>query len=219
MTTRTVCISTALVTLLLSYSSAHAVVFDVIVQDQIEYRTSNTSVGQSTGAWGWIVATDEAITLADLQSAVFTGTVSDPQITSVTQSFVQPHNWAPILPGEAAGSIFVAGSFEDLLEPGEARKTPAGGNDNLSFFSLGFGFPSSPAYTGSTFDFEGTLTMGGHQVSYASTVTISRAAGSSSPRYGPPRRISSAVPEPTALSLAVLALACCFPAIRKWRRP
>lgn len=179
--------------------------FDVIIPQQIELRTSNQAIGHATGTWGWLVATEGAITEEHLRSAVFTGAVSERHITAVNQEFVRAENWTPILPGEAAGSVFSVGAFGSLLNPGEARKSPSGSNQNLSFFSLGFGFPTSPTYRGSTFDFVGTLTIGGQTVTYESEITISRAQASSSARLRDPVRLSS-VPEPSSILLLVGAL-------------
>lgn len=206
------CLSPVLSLALLPVVSPAAVVqsvpsFDIIIPQRIELRTSNQSIGHATGTWGWMVATEGPLTEDHLRNAVFTGTVNESLITGVTQQFIRPENWTPIAPREAAGSIFSTGTYDPLLNPGEFRKTPSGGNQNLSFFSLGFRFPTSPTYAGSTFDFVGSLTIGDQTVTYESEVTISRAQASSSARLHDPIRLSS-TPEPSSVVLLLGAVVC-----------
>lgn len=179
--------------------------FDIIVPGAINYRTSNNSIGQTDGGFGWLVARSDILTVADLQNATFTGALNDPAITRVDQGFLSIQDCAPILPGEAAGSRFSDDDYSPLLNSEESLKTPTGGNLNASFFSLGFRFPTSTTYRGSTFDFEGSLTIRGYTANYSTAVTISRASASSTSLVTNPQRIS-AVPEPSCFALFAIGV-------------
>ena len=173
--------------------------FDVIVPSEIELRTSNNSIGQVSGGYGWLIAVGDTLTSEDLQGATFNGTVSESAITSVDPQFLNAGNAAPIAPGEAVGSTFQDSLYSPLLLAGEDFVGSQGG----LLLGLGLRFPTSPTYTGSSFDFDGSLTIRGETVNFSTAVTVSRADASSSSLTFNPQRVSSAVPEPSSATVLI----------------
>lgn len=186
-------------------ASSTAPLFDIIIPGEVMYRSQDNSIGLGDGGHGWVVARGDTLSVEDLQSAEFTSTTNDPIVTTATLGFDNIENWAPILPGEAAGSRFSTSSYGPLLSSGESLKTPTGGAGIVSFFTIGFSFPASPTYTGSTFEFEGSVTIRGQTVNYSTDVTIVRSDSSGGTIRTNPQRLSSvAVPEPGSFALVAI---------------
>jgi len=182
--------------------------FDIIIPSEFLIRASNNSIGSTSSRYGWLIARGDTLSVFDLQNAVLTGSASDPALTGVIHSFLNIQDFAPLQPGEAAGSMFVSGVYSPLLLPGETLIAPTGSNPNLGLIDLGFNFPTSPTYTGSTFQFDGSISIRGETINYSTEVTITRANASSSSTSTNPVRLSSptSVPEPSSAVLLGLGL-------------
>jgi hypothetical protein len=184
----------------------NAAPFDVIVPSEIQVSTPPFIVGVGT-PWGWIIATDKALTRADLDATTFVTTVDDQQV-QFEWDFHPGDSWTPMLPGDVAGLDVTpfTDPLRSLLRPSESLN-PASSN----FWRWEFRFP--PELTGDA-NLNTTMTIGGHSASFATHIAFG-------PDYGSPvdplvivaaQRVT-AVPEPgtlLAMSSAVLALAMRF---------
>jgi hypothetical protein len=143
--------------LLMSPAQVRATRFDLIVPSAVSLDTTANN-SRTINTWGWVVATSETLTLAELQNASFTGSITgSPSVFAHT--FVNETFLAPLDPNEVAGRRVVGFNalvFDDLLLPGETLTDP-----DTSFYALILNFPGS--YTG-TETFTGSVNIGGHSV-------------------------------------------------------
>jgi len=147
---------TLLVMLLAGAPSAHAA-FDLIVPLEV-----NIEGGGGTAGWGWIVATTDTLTLADLTGAVCTGTFSG--VATVSEiDFYNETMIAPLSPGQVGGQrdFLNAPAFDPLLNPWESLKVPGTGLYQITMFG----------YTG-TETLTASVTIGGETISYSTQVNF-----------------------------------------------
>jgi len=189
-------------------TEARAVPFDVITVKDVMFD-SHLTQNLRWGGWGLVVATDETISVADLAAAEFNYTCDNPNVTVNAIPFDYPDSWAPVQPGEAIG--FGPLLYNDLFEPGEFRKTPAG-TPGMNFgWSIGFVIPNF--YDGDA-TIDSVVTIGDQSLAYSTSVAFRPIDGSVATVYEA-QRIES-VPEPSSLILAAIGLGavCAF----VWRR-
>ena len=157
--TRSTIYFTLLVMLLAGAPNAHAA-FDLIVPLEV-----NLEGGAGTSGWGWIVATTDTLTLADLESATFTGALSGVG-TVADHGFDSEALVAPLSPGQVGGArtVLNAPAFDPLLNPGELLKVPGVGLYQIGMYS-------PPGYTG-TETLTASVTIGGDTISYSTQVNF-----------------------------------------------
>jgi len=187
---------------------ARAVSFDAIIPSLIQVDTNNAG-GSGGGGFGWIVATSDTISLADLDGSVLTASTTGPVTTDSQVLFNNTLN-SPLAPGQVSGPQFGSSSFNNsvfgsLLNGNETLVNP-------SIPSWNFGFSYAPNYTG-TETLSGSLRLGDQLVEYTTQVQF----GSFPDLFQveSAQRLSS-VPEPsTALLLATGLLG--FAGVRRGR--
>ncbi len=168
--------------------------FDLIVPLEV-----NLNGGAGTGGWGWIVATTDTLSLADLNGAVCTGTF-DGVATVSELHLISQGLWGPLLPGEVAGysSALNSGAFTPLLNAGETLKDPTLGSYQITMFI-------TPSGATGTEILNASVTIGSQVVHYVTRVNFVDAdPGWQSIKLG--QRLSSTpvVPAPGAVLLAAL---------------
>jgi hypothetical protein len=157
--TRSTVYFTLLAMLLVGSPNAHAA-FDLIVPLEV-----NLEGGAGTAGWGWIVATTDTLTLADLTGATCTGAFSG--VATVSEiDFYNETLIAPLSPGQVGGErdSLNAPAFDPLLNPGESLKVPGTGLYQITMFS-------PPGYTG-TETLTASVTIGGETISYSTQVNF-----------------------------------------------
>jgi len=150
---------TFLAMLLVGATNAHAA-FDLIVPLEV-----NLEGGAGTSGWGWIVATTDTLTLADLESATCTGAFSG--VATVSEiDFYNETLAAPLSPGQVGGErdFLNAPAFDPLLNPGELLKIPIVGSPLYQITM----YPP-PGYTGME-TLTASVTIGGETISYSTQV-------------------------------------------------
>jgi len=180
--------------LILAPQGARAVPFDLIVLSEITVNTDNFGTGFN-GGWGWIVATDQTITAADIQGMTHSLTSITAPVTATSVVFNQSST-GPLVSGEAAGGSVSNSTalFSALLDPGESRVS------TTAFLNAGVDYPNQ--FSG-TATLNGSYTIGAHTASYSVLVHLDPA---SSTTLDAAQRIS-AVPEPSTALLLAFGLA------------
>jgi hypothetical protein len=141
--------------------------FDIIVPTDVEIHTTNDQTVSSFGYWGWVVATDNSISLADFLNASLPSAISDPMV-SVSQDFIGEFFTAPLDPGEVGGQSAANNAvFNPFLLPGETLNAPTFG-----FWSITFDFPRSLGHdSGNTPSIlTSSITIGGETIDYSTNV-------------------------------------------------
>jgi hypothetical protein len=110
---------------------------DLVVPAEVTIGTLGAS-GVFASSWGWIVATNQTVTVADLDALDadgFESTIDDPQVTPSPTSLLNTALIGPLDPLEVGGGT--SSEFQALLVPGETLVQPT-----FSFMQYGFNFPS-----------------------------------------------------------------------------
>jgi hypothetical protein len=169
--------------------------FELIVPGEVNVNGSG-GTGISFTAWGWISPAAGTLSDADLNAAIATATLSDPNVGIGTPTSVALDPFA-LAPGEFAG--FLANFpttdnavFLDELAPGESLGP-------LWRYTIGFSFPSTSYSGGGVLD--ATLSIGGHVASWSAQVNFVTTGKRFEALSA--QRIAS-VPEPATLPLVGL---------------
>lgn len=166
--------------------------FDIIVPQKVELLSNGLNSGVGLSGWGWIAATDDTLSLSDMQDAVLNASIDDPLVQVGGFGFSNPQNAAPLAPGEVAGhSTPFNGVFNGFLQPGESLHNAVG------FWQASFLFPAG--YTGTTL-LTGTVALGVDTVTFTSLLVFDSFSTNVTIIEGQ-RLSSSPVPEPATLLL------------------
>jgi hypothetical protein len=141
--------------------------YDIIVPTDVEIHTTNDQTLSSFAYWGWVVATDNSILVADFQNASLSSSISDP-VVSVYQDFIKEQFTGDLAPGQVGGKSAENNAvFDPFLLPGETLKTPTFG-----FWSITFDFPDSMGHDsgGTSSILTSSITIGGETIDYSTNV-------------------------------------------------
>lgn len=179
---------------LMSPGEVRALPFDLIVPQTVKIKNSTTGVGSLV--WGWILATSDTLTLADLVGASFGGSITG---TPTVQFFdlLNPAAFAPLAPSEVAGGRTSqnASAFDPLLQTGETLKNPS-----FFFWQINFSFPFG--FTG-TETLTASISIGAHTADYSTSIEFG--SFTETIKITSSQRLT-AVPEPTVAGLLALGL-------------
>jgi hypothetical protein len=96
-----------------------AVPYDLIVPSEVVIRAPSGICGVGS-PWGWVIATESPLSFGQLNGCTINLSTDDPSII-VSTTFCPWSGWAPMMPGDVAGtdvSAFTA-AMHALLRPGE----------------------------------------------------------------------------------------------------
>lgn len=135
-----------------------------VVPKEIQVDSTAPQFKISFMYWGWIGATGEALTEQDLDDAVVTVLIDDPEAFITMTPFQNLSSFAPLDSGEVAGLRLDPGNavYDTLLQAGESLKSSA-----VGLFETTIGFPPGHVDTALV---TATITMAGQELSYFTTV-------------------------------------------------
>jgi hypothetical protein len=148
--------------LLAAGTAAEAAPFAAVVPKEIRVDTTAPAYRITFSYWGWIAATGDSLTQADMSTAQID--IQTDGNVSISQEFTNLGMVTPLRTGEVAGRRIDPYNtvMDTLLEAGETLKAP-----DTGFFTTDMTFDSG--YT-DTVSFTSTITMAGEELTYTTTM-------------------------------------------------